>query len=90
MKIRRIHIERLDVMLPRAECPGAPSRAVMLARAAATNLAKALEQSGSAPTAQKIPRLQVQVPRKQANPAGIASAIHTSLVRFSASPKEDR
>jgi hypothetical protein len=87
MKIRRIDIERLDLILPRTELPGTHAGSVALARAAATNLAKALEQSGSPPTAQKIPKLNVQVARSQANPTGIARAIHASVVRFGAPAK---
>ena len=82
MKVRRIDIERLYLVMPRPELPRTHAASVHLARATVASLAKALEQNALPPASQQIPKLQVQAPRRQLNPAGIASAIHTSVVRF--------
>jgi hypothetical protein len=90
MKICRIHIEHLQLTLPRTELTRTQHSAVTLAKAVATNLANSLERNGAPLTSQQIPKLQIQAPRRQANAAGIASMIEASLTRPSAPAKKAR
>ena len=90
MKVHSVRIESLQLTLPRTKRPGARDDATSLAKAVAKTLASSLEHSGLSAGSHQIPKLQLRVPRGEANASGIADAIQKSIVRSTAPGEKEK